>query len=75
MLYPFILAELTGHYSFEQSLEYGLLPVVFGSGNPKDTLEAYVDLYIIRKEHLLRDGVICQPVDIFLKELTNYSNL
>lgn len=55
-MHPFVLAELAERYSFENALENGLLPVVFTAAVAKDTLEAYVDLYI--REEVQQEGLV-----------------
>ncbi|MBQ3746098.1 MAG: AAA family ATPase, partial [Kiritimatiellae bacterium] len=43
---PFTARELQESFTFERSLEYGMLPLVFGSAAPAKRLSAYLDLYI-----------------------------
>jgi len=56
--HPFLLSELNNKFSFDVILKFGLLPVVTSSVSPKDTLEAYVSLYIkeeVQQESLVRN--------------------
>lgn len=57
-LHPFMAAELEEAFDLERALGEGLLPVVWDSRQPKDTLEAYVGLYVkeeVQAEALVRD--------------------
>lgn len=60
-MHPFILSELAEHYSFDQALQHGLLPIVYNSGNPADTLAAYAGLYI--REEVQQEGLVRQIGD------------
>lgn len=57
-LYPFVPAELGEDFQLERVLRFGAIPVVWQSGDPHATLEAYVQLYVreeIRAEALVRN--------------------
>lgn len=54
-MHPFILAELEHHADFQKSLEYGLLPLVYFSRIPKETLQTYIALYI--REEVQYEGL------------------
>lgn len=57
-LHPFTAHELGKKFSLEQALINGLLPVIFGSENPHEALQAYVGLYLqeeIQAERLVRN--------------------
>jgi len=54
-LHPFILSELKS-YSFEESLDFGLLPIVYASETPKEVLETYISLYI--QEEVQYEGLV-----------------
>ncbi len=57
-LYPFMAAELGEQFSLDEKLEVGLLPLVYGAKLPRDTLEAYISLYLheeIQAEGLVRN--------------------
>ncbi|MBQ2632502.1 MAG: ATP-binding protein, partial [Kiritimatiellae bacterium] len=53
---PFTARELQGAFSLDRSLEYGMLPLVFGSASPAKRLAAYLDLYI--REEILQEGLV-----------------
>ncbi len=56
--HPFLLSELNNNISLDTILKFGLLPIVISSASPKDTLEAYVSLYIkeeVQQESLIRN--------------------
>ncbi len=55
-LHPFIAAELGDIFSLEKALEIGLLPVIMGSSNPREALQAYVGLYL--KEEVQEEGLV-----------------
>ena len=57
-MYPFIASELGEDFTLDSGLRLGMLPVVWGSLDPKEALETYVSLYIIeevRFEGLVRN--------------------
>jgi len=57
-LHPFMAAELGELFDLERALLQGLLPVVWDSDHPEDTLAAYVGLYVkeeVQVEALVRD--------------------
>jgi predicted AAA+ superfamily ATPase len=57
-IYPFLLAEITDSYSFEQALQYGMLPLVLQSDHKPETLDAYISLYMqqeVYQESLVRN--------------------
>lgn len=45
-MHPFILSELPSPPSIDESIQYGLLPIVYQSADKPATLDAYVSLYI-----------------------------
>lgn len=53
---PFTARELQESFMLERSLEYGMLPLVFGSAAPAKRLSAYLDLYI--REEILQEGLV-----------------
>ncbi|MCW8850959.1 MAG: AAA family ATPase [Melioribacteraceae bacterium] len=56
--HPFLLSELSPNYDLDFVLKHGLLPIVVSSNSPKETLEAYVSLYIqeeVYQESLVRN--------------------
>jgi predicted AAA+ superfamily ATPase len=57
-LHPFMAAELGEAFDLDRALAQGLLPVVWDSPQPADTLDAYVALYVkeeVQAEALVRD--------------------
>lgn len=57
-LHPFMAAELGQAFDLDRALALGLLPVVWDSRQPADTLDAYVALYVkeeVQAEALVRD--------------------
>ena len=56
--HPFLFTELKDKYEENDILKVGLLPIVYSSTTPKETLEAYVSLYIkeeVQQESLVRN--------------------
>jgi len=56
--HSFMAQELGNSFSFKKSLHYGLIPLVWMSENPKDTLGAYCGLYLkeeVQMEALVRN--------------------
>ncbi len=57
-MHPFIAAELGDSFSIDSSLLTGLLPVVFSSTTPQESIKAYIHLYLeqeIKAEGLVRN--------------------
>ena len=57
-LHPFMAGELREAFRLDRALVHGLLPVVWDSEDPADTLGAYVGLYVkeeVQAEALVRD--------------------
>ncbi len=54
--HPFMAAELAGRFNFEYALEFGTLPLIYPSSNPKDVLSAYVGLYL--REEVQAEGLV-----------------
>jgi predicted AAA+ superfamily ATPase len=57
-MHPFVPEELGIQFNFEESLRYGLLPIVWDSAAKEDTLVAYAQLYLkeeIQAEALVRN--------------------
>jgi predicted AAA+ superfamily ATPase len=55
-MHPFIAAELGERFDLEQALHQGLLPLVWDSDRPEETLRAYVSLYL--KEEVQTEGMV-----------------
>ncbi len=56
--HPFIAAELGSSFNLENALKFGLIPLVCKSKNSRETLNAYLSLYIneeIRMEGFVRN--------------------
>lgn len=54
-MFPFTAAEIGETFSLDTALETGLLPLVYASKSPKQTLDAYIDLYI--REEVSAEGL------------------
>ncbi len=55
-MHPFMAAELGHRFNFDKALQYGLLPIVFGSPSPEDVLRAYAALYL--REEVQMEGLV-----------------
>jgi len=55
-LHPFMAAELGGDFNLAQALKDGLLPLIAQAGDPSDTLNAYVALYM--REEVQNEGLV-----------------
>ncbi|MCX6560735.1 MAG: AAA family ATPase [Candidatus Aminicenantes bacterium] len=55
-LHPFMAAELGDAFSLEKALIFGLVPLVFSSGDPGDVLRSYAALYL--KEEVQAEGIV-----------------
>jgi predicted AAA+ superfamily ATPase len=56
-MHPFIAAELREGFDLPKALSIGMLPLIWSSANPQQTLEGYIGLYLeqeIRAEGLVR---------------------
>jgi predicted AAA+ superfamily ATPase len=57
-MHPFVPEELGSHFDLEESLRYGVLPIVWDSTTREETLTAYAQLYLkeeIQAEALVRN--------------------
>lgn len=54
-MHPFILSELKNHSDIAKSLRIGLLPLVYFSETPDETLQTYISLYI--REEVQYEGL------------------
>ena len=72
-LHPFMATELKDDFNFENALRYGLLPLVYNSVNPSETLNAYIALYL--NEEVKMEGLVRNIGDFsrFL-EIISFSN-
>jgi predicted AAA+ superfamily ATPase len=57
-LYPFVPAELetSGELDLDETLRHGSIPLVWASPDPRETLKAYVQLYL--KEEIQAEAVV-----------------
>jgi len=55
-MHPFMAAELGDAFSLEKALIFGLVPLVFSSGDPDDVLRSYAALYL--KEEVQAEGIV-----------------
>ena len=55
-MHPFMAAELGDQFSFDRSLDIGMLPIVLGAAQPKDILKTYAALYM--KEEVQLEGLV-----------------
>ena len=54
--HPFMAAELGSSFNLNQSLQFGLLPLVLASDNPEDVLKSYASLYL--REEVQMEGLV-----------------
>jgi predicted AAA+ superfamily ATPase len=57
-MHPFMAVELEEQFDLGKALQLGMLPVVWGSKDPTEVLEAYVSLYIqeeVQFERVVKD--------------------
>ena len=57
-MFPLVPEELGGDFDLDRTLEIGALPLVLGSESPRETLRAYVQLYLreeVKGEALVRN--------------------
>lgn len=55
-LHPFVASEIGKDFLLEKALKYGMLPLVYNSKNKKETLDAYIALYL--KEEVQQEGLV-----------------
>jgi predicted AAA+ superfamily ATPase len=55
-LHPFMAAELGARFDLRSALTWGLVPLVWSSGEPEEVLSAYVGLYL--KEEVQIEGLV-----------------
>ncbi len=55
-LHPFMASELKNRFDLERSLKTGLIPLIFSTQDPEDTLNAYIILYL--KEEVQMEGLV-----------------
>lgn len=54
-MHPFMATELNNLFKLDNALQMGMIPLIFNSQNPMETLQAYVDLYI--REEVQMEGL------------------
>ncbi len=69
-LHPFIAAELESAFSLNTALKQGLLPIIWQSTNPEQSLEAYIGLYL--EEEIQSEGLV-RNLEAFSRFLTAIS--
>ena len=81
-MYPFMASELGSSFNLEDSLKYGLVPIVITDPYKDDTLSSYISLYLkeeIEAEGLVRDlGLFANFMEIISfshGQLLNLSNI
>ncbi len=65
-MHPFIAAELGSSFSVDAALQYGLLPVIYSSNSPQESLDAYIHLYL---EHEIKAEGLVRNLDQFTRFL------
>lgn len=70
ILHPFMGKELQEKFDLEDAIQYGLLPLRFGEEKPKETLQAYMSLYL--EEEVKAEGLIrnIEPFTRFLQAIS-----
>lgn len=81
-LHPFMASELKKKFNLENSLEHGLLPLVFNSQDPQADLKTYVALYMkeeVQMEGLVRNlgqfGRFLEAISFSQGSILNYANI
>lgn len=69
-MHPFMAAELGHMFSLENALALGMVPVVLDAANPKETLEAYVSIYL--REEVQLEGIV-RNIGVFSRFLESVS--
>ncbi|MBI2602907.1 MAG: ATP-binding protein [Deltaproteobacteria bacterium] len=69
-LYPFLPCEISEQFSLEEALEFGLVPLIWFSSNRRETLNAYLGVYL--KEEVQNEGLV-RRLDSFSRFLTAVS--
>lgn len=81
-MHPFMAAELGKQFSLNRALSIGLVPLIWFSENPEDTLQSYIGVYL--KEEVKQEGLV-KKIEAFSKflevmcfshaEIINLSNI
>lgn len=61
-LHPFMAAEIPEYFELEKNLQFGMLPLILNSKDPKGDLKAYITLYM--QEEVQMEGLV-RKVDQF----------
>jgi predicted AAA+ superfamily ATPase len=69
-MHPFMAAELRHMFSLENALTMGMVPVVLDAANPKETLGAYVSIYL--REEVQIEGIV-RNIGVFSRFLESVS--
>lgn len=69
-LHPFMAAELGGDFNIDHALQYGLVPLVWFSESPLDTLKAYQGLYL--REEVQMEAIV-RNIGNFSRFLESFS--
>lgn len=59
-MHPLMANELAEHFQMDRALQYGLIPLIYGSHNPREQLAAYASVYVkeeVQAEALTRNIV------------------
>lgn len=55
-LFPFTAAELGEKFNLAKALKNGLVPLIFSSNTPEETLDSYIGIYL--KEEVKQEGLV-----------------
>jgi predicted AAA+ superfamily ATPase len=55
-LHPFMAAELGERFDLKRNMQLGMIPLVLGASDPRETLAAYVSLYL--REEVQGEGLV-----------------
>jgi predicted AAA+ superfamily ATPase len=55
-MHPYLASELGSDFSLEESLKYGMVPLVVESADRRETTQAYVGMYV--KEEIQAEGLV-----------------
>lgn len=55
-MHPYMAAELGNNFNLEKALNYGMLPLVWGSSVPEKVLQAYITVYL--QEEVQMEGLV-----------------
>lgn len=55
-MHPYMAAELGSQFNLEKALNYGMLPLIWGSAFPEKALKAYISIYL--QEEVQIEGMV-----------------